>query len=90
MLLEARCRGRCALHAAAELGQHAAIDVLTTDASFPADVRDHRGNTPFHLAGANGHVQCLQVLMRLKPELLDMRNDAGSTALHGAAYRSQV
>lgn len=53
-----------------------------------AGARDERGNTPLHMAAANGHVAVLDALLpHLAP---DARNGAGSTPLHWAALNAQL
>jgi hypothetical protein len=44
------------------------------------------GNTCFHMAAANGHIEVLkEILKYLKPSDLDIINESGSTPLHWAS-----
>lgn len=50
------------------------------------------GNTPLHMACANGHISCIKALLNALPgpSLVNMANHAGNCALHWACLNGHV
>ncbi|KAL1712948.1 ankyrin repeat-containing domain protein [Schizophyllum commune] len=66
-------------------------DVTTFLARFPAAARaaDDAGNTPAHMAAANGHVEVLDALIAAGADPA-AANAAGATPMHWAALNAQL
>lgn len=48
--------------------------------------QDERGRTPLHYASAYGHLSCVKMLIERAPELVNIQDNRGQTALMAAAY----
>lgn len=83
------------LHAAAENGQKAVVDILIA-AGADLDRRtvlEHSGrntedSAPIHVASKNGHEDILEALLRAGANV-DLENGIGNTALHMAAAKGR-
>lgn len=55
------------------------------------DVKDPQsGNTPLHVASANGHLEVVELLMGKYKVSVNTANDAGNTALHYACLMGEL
>jgi ankyrin repeat protein len=75
--------GQTAAHTAARDGHTGALITLTLHGCDLGAV-DLNGYTPLHVAAQHGHPEALQLLLRLRPELVDAKDRNGSTSLHWA------
>ena len=56
--------GSVSLHHAASLGNREILMLLLDGSGAQADIQNHDGDTPLHLAVANGRVSCVEILAR--------------------------
>ena len=69
---------------AAIRGQYGCIQALIKN-GVNMNVRDHRGQTPAHLAATHGHSHTLQAILRAGADL-NLQDANGWTPIHSAAY----
>ena len=81
--------GNNVLHVAARVGNSSAVETLTS--AFPALIssRNMRDETALHLAAANGHTECLELLMN-RGASIGARAVFSRTALHYASFYGRV
>ena len=81
--------GQTAAHTAARDGHASALFTLTLHGCDLGTV-DLNGYTPLHVAAQHGHPEALQLLLRLRPELVDAKDRNGSTSLHWACAQKHT
>ncbi|KAK3607524.1 hypothetical protein CHS0354_025776 [Potamilus streckersoni] len=75
--------GLSALHLAAQNGHTKIISLLMQKGAYCT--RDNLDNTPLHLASDNGYTKSMRLLLTVYPNLLNVANKDGDTAIHVAA-----
>ena len=68
-------------------------ELIRQDLLSRLQVADSRGNTMLHMFAANGHLECLKLLLEHVPnldQLLHSQNAEGNTALHWACMSGQL
>jgi hypothetical protein len=73
--------GRTCLHYAAGYGFEQALDVLLGREGIAVDAADKKGDTPLHLAAAQGHPMCAFNLTKAQPGGCLQANAAGQSPL---------
>lgn len=73
--------GRTCLHYAAGYGFEQALDVLLSKKGVEVGLVDNKGDTPLHLAAAQGHPMCAFNLTKAEPRGCLKANKAGQSPL---------
>ena len=74
--LKLAVNGQSAIHAAAGGGHIGVLKALTSSCtSLRCDSTDCNGNTPLHLACGGAHKECIELLIILGANSIDMLND---------------
>ena len=76
-------RGRTALHAAVESGEHEAVSFFMNRPEFEVLIneQDEEGNTPIHLAAIKGHDKVVSILKEGRGLDLNAKNKDGFTIM---------
>lgn len=84
-------RGRCstALHLAAGYNQIKVVEFLLENGA-DSTIRDAGGLTPLHNASSFGHVEVAALLIKSCPEILNLTDKWGYSALHEAAQKART
>jgi ankyrin repeat protein len=74
-------KGWTALHQAAQNGRLAVVEVLLNYGA-KVDLCNKLDSNPLHIAASNGKTEIVDRLLQVSPEIVDMENFNGYTALH--------
>ncbi|CAL9061476.1 unnamed protein product [Musa banksii] len=102
LMKSSNSKGDTPLHCAAAAGHVAIVDLFVVHRAFLFDdpvfsevygvpwMTNNAGNTALHEATWNGHRAVVELLMSAAPDLADVENDTGVSALYMAAERGSV
>ena len=84
--------GKYATHIAAQAGDQVVLSEILQTAPDLAFARDHRMNTPLHLAAERGQIGCCSTLLKMKEakKCINMKNGKQRTALWLACERGDA
>lgn len=102
LMKSSNSKGDTPLHCAAAAGHVAIVDFFVVHRAFLFNdpvfsevygvpwMTNNAGNTALHEATRNGHRAVVELLMSAAPDLADVENDTGVSALYMAAERGSV